>query len=170
MRKVLFMTLAMCLLMAGVATAQSKIAVVDVQALANDSEPAKDAVKRMERKFSAEGKQLETQAKELQKSAESMKDPKTTEDKRVQFLKDTRAFEEKRRAFAIKREQENRQITQELMNMIFQACEAVAKRGSYDVVMNVSSGSVLYAVPQMDITNDVKAEVNKIFKSGGAKK
>lgn len=169
MRRVLFMAVTACLLMANAALAETKIGVVDMQVVATQSEPAKDAQNRMKSKYGAERNQLEKQTKELQKKAEALKGQSASEEKKVEFIRLKRDLDEKTRMFARKVEQDEMKIRQDMVTLVFRAAYEVAQRKGYNFVVDVTAGGVLYADQNMDLTNDVLAEVNKLWKSGAIK-
>ncbi len=167
MRNVLFLAVAICLMSAQMAFAADKIGVVDMQVIATDSDPAKDARKRMEEKYGKERAALEKEGQALQKEAESLKN--ASEEKQVAFIRKRRALEEKTRAFAMKVEQDEIKIRQDMVTLVFRATYEVAQRKKFDFVVDVTGGGVLYATQNMDLTQDVLAEVNKLWKASAGK-
>ncbi len=169
MRKVLFMAVMACLMTASVALAEVKIGVVDMQVVASESEPAKDAKKKMESKFGTEKKQLEKQGKDLQKKAEALQG-NDNKDKQVEFIRLRREFDEKTRNFALKVEKDEVKLRQDMVTLVFKAAYEVARRKGFDYVVDVTAGGVLYAEKDMDLTKEIVEEVNKLWKSGAVKK
>ena len=170
MRKIVVMAFALCFMLSGVALAEPKIGVVDMQKIATQSDPAKDAQKRMEKKFGAERAQLEKQTKALQKQAEGLKGSSVTEEKKVDFIRKKRELDEKARNFARRVEQDNIQIRQEMVAIIYRASYEVAQRKNFDFIVDIAAGGVLYAQQSMDLTADVLAEANRLWKTGEWKK
>lgn len=167
MRRVFLLAIAAVLLMANVALAEVKIGVVDMQVVATKSSPAMDAQTRMKSKYGAERDQLEKQAKALQAKAETLKNGKdVSEDKKVEFIRLKRDLDEKTRNFARKVEQDEVKIRQDMVTLVFRAAYEVAQRKGINFMVDVTAGGVLYADQSMDMTNDVMAEVNKLWKSG----
>ena len=166
-----FLTAAVaCLLMANVAfAAEVKIGVVDMQVVATDSDPAKKAQEEMKAKYGAERDSIEKQAKDLQKQADSLKGPNISEEKRMDFIRKRRTLDEKSRDFTRKVEQDELKIRQDMVTLVFRAAYEVAQRKGYTFVVDVTAGGVLYAEQSMDLTKDVLAEVNKLWKEGGSK-
>ena len=165
MRKVLLMALTFCLLLTGTALADTKIGVVDAQVIFTQSEPAKDAAQKMKNKYGAERSQLENQSKALQKKAEGLKGSSVSEEKKLEFVRMRRDLDEKARAYSRKVEQDEVKIRQDLINLLFNASSGVAQRKGINFVVEAGSG-VLYAEQSMDLTQEVLAEVNKLWKSG----
>ncbi|WP_296304708.1 OmpH family outer membrane protein [uncultured Desulfovibrio sp.] len=177
MRKVLLLTLALSLMLAGAAFAADaaapltpKIGVVDMQAVATQSEPAKAAKEKMEKQFGKERESLEKQGEALKKKAEDLKGPKASEEKKLAFIKSKQELDQKTRNFMRKVEQEEVKLRQDMVTMVFNATYEVAKRKGFTFVVDITAGGVLYADQSMDLTPDVLAEVNKIFKEKGDKK
>ncbi len=167
MQKALILAVAAVLLSANVALAEVKIGVVDMQVIATQSDAAKDARNKMESRYGSEKKSLEKQAQDLQKQAESFKD--ASEDKKMDFLRKKRDFDEKSRNFARKVEQDEMEIRRSMVSLVFKASQEVAQRKGFNYVVDVTSGGVLYAEQNMDLTQDILAEVNKLWKSGYGK-
>ncbi len=155
MRTVVLMTLAACLLMAGAAFAADenaapavKIGVVDMQTVATPREPAQAAKKK----------------------AEDLKNPKASEEKKLAFIRAKQELDQKTRNFLRKVEQDEVKLRQDMVTLVFSATYEVARAKGFNFVVDVTAGGVLYADQSMDLTQDVLAEVNKLYKAGGAKK
>lgn len=163
------------LLTAGAAQAAEKIGVFNSQTVALQSEPAKVAQKQMQSQFGAERTQLEKQAQDLQKQGETLQaqsatmSQKAREEKQVEFMRKRRDFEEKSRNFARRVEQEENRIRQNMGKFIFESAATVAKKRGLDVILDAATGSVLFASPSLDLTQDMLDEVNKQWKAAGSK-
>lgn len=171
MRKVLMMTVAVCMLMAGAALAAdsnavptAKIGVVDMQTVATQSEPAEAAKKQMEQKFGKERAELEKQGEALKKKAESLKNPKVSEEKKLEFIRAKQDLDQKTRNFLRKVEQEEVKLRQDMVTLVFSATYEVARTKGFNFVVDVTAGGVLYADQSMDLTQDVLTEVNRLYK------
>lgn len=180
MRKVFLMTLVALFVLAGQAFAADaaaprsdaaalKIGVVDMQTVATQSEPAQAAKKQMEQKYGKEKKALEDQGEKLRKRAEKLKDPKSTEESKLSFLRSKQELDQKTRNFMRKVEQDEVKLRQDMVTLVFNATYEVAQRKGYNFVVDVTAGGVLYAEQSMDLTQDVLAEVNKLYKEKGDK-
>ena len=168
MRKLL-LALVLLVMSVSVAHAELKIGVVDMQVIASSSEPAKDAKKKMEAKFGDEKVELEKEAKALQAKGQALQ-KKPTEAKQVEFIKLKRKFDEKQYKFARSVEKDEVKIRQEMVTLVFRAAYEVAQAKGFNYVVDVTAGGILYADQNMDLTDDVLAEVNKLWKSGALKK
>ncbi len=146
-----------------------KIGVVDMQTVATTSDPAKSAKEEMEKKYGKERKALEDEGEKLRKRAEKLKDPKSSEDAKLAFLRSKQELDQKTRTFMRKVEQDEVKIRQEMVTLVFNATYNVAQRKQFTFVVDVTAGGVLYAEQSMDLTQDVLEEVNKLFKEQGSK-
>ncbi len=177
MRNLLWLPLALCLLLAApVKAAESpavpaaRIGVVDMQTVATQSDPAKAAKEQMEAKFGQERSKLEKSGESLKKQAEALKNPKVSDQKKLDFIKAKQELDQKTRNFLRKVEQEELKLRQEMITLVFNATYEVARAKGYNFVVDVTAGGVLYADQSMDLTQDVLAEVNKLYKTNSAKK
>ena len=172
MRKLMYLTLAVCLMMAGAVAANAaepaaaKIGVVDMQAVATQSEPAQAAKKQMESKERAA---LEKQGEALKKSAEELKGPKASDEKKLAFIRKKQELDQKTRNFLRKVEQDEVKLRQDMVTMVFNATYNVAQKKGFNFVVDITAGGVLYADQTMDLTQDVLAEVNRLHKEDKAK-
>ncbi len=146
-----------------------KIGVVDMQTVATNSDPAKSAKDQMEKKYGKERKALEDEGEKLRKRAEKLKDPKSSEDAKLSFLRAKQELDQKTRTFMRKVEQDEVKIRQEMVTLVFNATYNVSKRKNFTFVVDVTAGGVLYAEESMDLTQEVLEEVNKLFKEQGSK-
>lgn len=174
MFKILSFALVAVMLTTGVAQAE-KLGVFNSQTVALQSEPAKTAQKQMQSQFGTEKTQLETQARDLQKQGETLQAQsaamaqKAREEKQMEFMRKRRDFEEKSRNFAMRVEQEENRIRQNMGKFIFDAAAVVAKKRGLDLVLDASTGSVMFAAPSLDLTQDMLDEVNRQWKAAGSK-
>ena len=180
MRKFLVLTILALLALTGSAHAAEneakdstpavlKIGVVDMQALAQDSDPAKAGRDEMEKKYGKERNELEAEGEKLRKQAEQLKNPKASEESKLAFLRAKQELDQKTRNFMRKVEQDEVKMRQDMITLVFSATYEVAQRKGFNFVVDVTAGGVLYAEQSMDLTQDVLAQVNKMFKEQGNK-
>ncbi|MBO5491430.1 MAG: OmpH family outer membrane protein [Desulfovibrio sp.] len=178
MRKLLMTAVAVGLLLVGGqvraadgnAVPAAKIGVVDMQTVATQSEPAQAAKAQMESKFGKERANLEKQGEALKKKAEALKNPKVSEDKKLDFIRSKQELDQKTRNFLRKVEQEEVKLRQDMVTLVFSATYEVARAKGFNFVVDVTAGGVLYADQSMDLTKEVLAEVNKLYKEKGKDK
>lgn len=149
---------------AGAAPPVAKIGVVDMQIVATESDPAKAARADMEKQFGKEKENLEKKGQALKKQAEALKNPKTSEQKKVDFIKSKQKLDQDTRNFLRKVEQEEVKVRQQMVTYVFNAAYEVARAKGFNFVVDLNAGGVLYADRSMDLTQAVMEEVNKIYK------
>ncbi|MDR2573943.1 MAG: OmpH family outer membrane protein [Desulfovibrio sp.] len=174
MRTILLAAFAACLIVAGSAAGlfaaeekavpTAKIGVVDMQAIAVKSAPAEAAKKQMDERFGKEKEALEKQGEALKKKAEGLKNPKASEEKKLEFIRAKQDLDQKTRNFVRKVEQDEVKLRQDMVSLVFQASYEVARAKGFNFVVDVTAGGVLYADQSMDLTEDVLAEVNRLYK------
>ncbi len=148
----------------------ARIGVVDMQIVATESEPAKVAREELEKKFGKERETIEKRGQSLKKQAEALKNPKTSEQKKVDFIKTKQKLDQDTRNFLRKVEQEEVKIRQDMVTLVFNATYEVARAKGYNFVVDVNAGGVLYADRSMDLTQAVLEEVNRLYKANKDKK
>ena len=128
-----------------------------MQAVATQSEPAQAAKKQMESKYGKERAALEKQGEALKKSAEELKGPKASDEKKLAFIRKKQELDQKTRNFLRKVEQDEVKLRQDMVTMVFNATYNVAQKKGFNFVVDITAGGVLYADQTMDLTQDVLA-------------
>lgn len=143
-----------------------KLGVIDMQTLVSQSDPAKAAQEQLVAKYGKERADLEKQGEALKKRAESLKNPKVSEDKKVAFLRSRQELDQKMRSLVQRVEQDEAKLRNDIVTLVFKAAAQVAKAKGLTCVTDVSP--IIYAEPSMNLTEDVLAEVNKLYKESKA--
>jgi outer membrane protein len=170
MWKMCLAALALCLVTANTApAAEFKIAYADMREIVTKSEPAQKAKATMESKFRAERDRLGKQEKELQKQAESLKNPgagqsrEALEQKRRDFISKQQELEQKVREYTNRFEKEQATLQNELLDLIFKAAKEFAGKKGITYFVDINAG-ILYADPALDMTAEFMEEVNRQWK------
>jgi outer membrane protein len=157
-KSLLAAALGLCLaLPAGMALAQSKIGVVQIERIVRDSGPALRAQKKLEAEFSKReadlskiADQLKRMQDELEKEGVTMSEA-ARRTKERDFSELTRDFQRKQREY---REDVNQRRNEELSQVIEQAnriIRQIAEAEKYDIIFQEAA----YANPRIDITDKV---------------
>lgn len=151
-------------LSAGAASAELKIAVVNIPKLVAEAPQAQAARKRMDGQFASRRQQLEALQKQVVADAEKLKRDATvmTPDQRA---KAEDALRTKQRDFARKQDEYNEDVgraarTEEnkMRETIAKVIEQVVKQGQYDLVL---SEGILHAADRINITAQVLEQLKK---------
>ncbi|MBO4369669.1 MAG: OmpH family outer membrane protein [Desulfovibrio sp.] len=155
----------MLLFAANAKAADLKIGIVDVQTVVMESDMAKAIKDHMQNKYGSEQKKLEQQGESLKKKAEELKNPKLSEKKRVEFIRQKQSLDQKFRTLMQKAEQEQVTYNQKMVSQIFAAAKKVAEAKGFNLILDVGQGGVLFADTAMNLTDDVLKEVNALYKA-----
>ncbi|MBQ9537476.1 MAG: OmpH family outer membrane protein [Desulfovibrionaceae bacterium] len=141
-----------------------KIGIVDVQTVVMESDMAKAIKNHMQNKYGDERKKLERQGEALKKQAEELKNPKASDKKRAAFLRERQSLDQKFRTLMQKAEQEQMEYNQKMVSQIFASSKRVAEKAGVNLILDVGQGGVLYADPDMNLTDAVLKEINTFYK------
>lgn len=142
------------------ASAETRIATVDMARLINES-PEADAKKKDLDKTSEElKKKVEAEAKKLQALKEKLEGAKVAPDSKEaeSFRVQARDFERMRADAKADLEKKYMKINQELTSKVYARIESYAKEHKYDLIVDKSEkirGPVLFSAQSADITDDV---------------
>lgn len=153
---VLLMALMLC--WAGVASADIKIAVVNIPALVAKAPQTKAARTRMEQKFAARRDKLQAMqkslvedAKKLQRNA-SVMSAEARADKEAELRNRQRDFEREQGNYNEDVSSSAREEEEKMRKLIAGVIDSVVKQGGYDLVL---SDGILYAEDKINITQQV---------------
>ena len=171
-RKIFAFTLLLTVWCGGAAQAQTRIAKVNMRALFEGYQKARENDAAFKKRMvavvgdaKAKREAFQKGKEELQKFQATPTDPAAVA--KIKELKEMEQgilqFEQKARADA---DEESRKLRGELLAEMRKVIDAKAKAGNYSMVVNISNESpvgipdVLYSTPEDDITKDVLTELN----------
>jgi outer membrane protein len=155
--------MAMLLAWAGAvpARAEVKIGVVDMQRALNECNAGKKAKDEVRRKFEKAQNELKTQRENLDRMRENY-DKKALvlkEDERRNLEKDleARSLEFKRKYEDYQRDlkRTDAELTSGIVEQLYGIVGAYAKERGFTVMLETSSGALVYADPAIDVTDEV---------------
>ena len=157
--------LGMAMLLAGAgaapARAEVKIGVVDMQRALNECNAGKKAKDEVRRKFEKAQNELKTQRENLDRMRESY-DKKALvlkEDERRSLEKDLEArsldFKRKYEDYQRDLKRTDAELTSGIVEQLYGIVGAYAKERGFTVVLETSSGALVYADPAIDVTDEV---------------
>jgi len=165
-------TLATALLMlplfvaAGATAQQLKIGYVDLQRALNESDAGKAAkerfkvqVDRLQNDLKKKKDQLDSLKDQLEKKSSVMKEDEAR-NLQKDYEKKLRDFERDYKDSQGELQQKDNELTVELLKELQGVIEQFGKEGSYSIILEQSSSSVLYGSPELDLTEQVIARYN----------
>jgi len=151
------------ILFTSICFAELKIGFVNVPKVMEKAPQAEKAKKRLEKEFSPRDKQLVAQQKEIKKLEEKMSRDASVmgESERRKLEREivskkreaTRSQQEFKEDFNLRRNEE----LGKLQRRIFDAIQAIAKEGSYDLLL---TDGVIHASDKIDITSKVQKKLS----------
>ena len=171
MRKSLFLAVILSLVFAASAhAAEGKIGVFNSRAVAAKCDALTAAMKKQESQFANEKNQLERQSADLKKRAEELQtkgaalSPEAREDKRTEFLRMKRDFEDRYQAFARKAEASGMKLQQEFASNLFKAAQELGTKKGYVILLDSAMGGPIFFDKSVDVTSDMITEINRVYK------
>jgi len=140
-----------------VVQAEIKVGVINTERVMRDSEPAKKAMKKLEKEFEKRGQELERTRLQLQKLQEDMEKNAVTmadSDRRAkerEFVDLSREFQRRQREL---NEDVNARRNEELQSVVERAnraIRAIAEKEGFDLIVQ----EAVYASPRVDVTDRV---------------
>jgi outer membrane protein len=152
------MAVAVAILAAAPAWAETKIGVVDMVKLVSEAPQAKAAQKKIESEFEPRRKELVALQKRIKELEERMRrDSAVMSDEEAQKLKrelvtKKRELERANDDFQEDLNLRNNEILTQLQNEVYDAMNAMAKEQKYDLILGQG---VLYSSDAMDVTDKI---------------
>lgn len=169
MRKTMLTLLGLCLLLSSPSlaadsqSAGSKAGFVEIDRIMMESAPAQDTRKMMEEKYRKDAEALKKSEESLQAKVKALKkNPKASDEKKSAYIKEYQSFQQKRAALAQKQQEDMVKFQQEMVELVFAAAGNVGKAKGVDFILD--SRTIFYATKALNMTDEVLAEVNKLYK------
>jgi outer membrane protein len=166
-KRVVSVSVLASLILCGVLSAQElKIGYVDVERIL-DSIPGKEEVKKiLEEESNVWRNQAEEKMKELQQlrdDYESQKlilSPEKKKSKEDEIKLKEQEFNQLWAELQDKAQKRNAELTQPILEKAEKAINAIAEREKYSLIFDSSVASIVFAVAEMDLTDQVIEELN----------
>ncbi len=150
-----------------------QVAVVDPQAVMENSNSGQKALATLKEHVAVRQKLLETDAVELQKLEQELQNGETRSESETQVLQEqlqrkVQDYQRRSQTFQQELAEKQKAILTEYMKKIEVATQAVAKRRGVSMVVDKGHEStmkiVIYSAEGMDITDEVVKEFNELYK------
>ncbi|WP_027187078.1 OmpH family outer membrane protein [Desulfovibrio cuneatus] len=161
MRTTLAAAICSIFLFCGVANAEVKVAVFNLQAVAAKSEAFQVGKKKMTDTYEGKRKELEKKRQELEKLGESMRSTSTKEqqDKFRSLQKD---YTEAANMYVRNLQQAEAEARDIMDRLIIESARQFAAEKGYTLVLDAAAA--VYYDPSMDVTDAMLETVNKVWK------
>jgi outer membrane protein len=158
------------------AAAELKVAVVDMQRALNECDAGKKAKDQVKAKFERSQESLKRERDDLdrRKGDYEKKALVLKEDERRNLEREleNRGLEFKRKYEDFQRDlkRTDAELTSGIVEELYEIVRQIGERGHYTVVLEASSGQLLYADKSVDVTDEVVRMHNASPRSGSKKK
>jgi len=161
MKKIVVALIALLILAAPAAFAETKIAYVDLQKALNLSKAgaqAKSDISALVKKYEAEfkGKQEELLKKkdELEKQAALLSDSAKAEKER-EYQRDVTELQRFQKDVKDELQQKDAEHTKRILNELFEILQKMGEDGKYTMILEKNEGAVIYAAESVDLTDEL---------------
>ncbi|MDQ7032589.1 MAG: OmpH family outer membrane protein [Desulfonauticus sp.] len=160
----------------GLALAQTKIGVIDMQKVISQSDPGKEAFETLKKKTAKMKKELDKQKKELQSLREELQkqalvlSQEAKQDKELEFRKKLRDFQDLWQAYQRKIKIEEQKLSRPIIQMLADVIKQYAEKNHYTAIWDMRASGLLYTTDAINITNQIMAELNRAWRNKHKKK
>ena len=171
MFKGLVMTALVTILTAGMAAtasaAELKVGVVDMQKAIQSTVAGKKAKKELEGEFEKKKKELKKKEDDLKKKAEDFEKKKMVlsdkirEEKQGELQEEMMKFREELGKSQTVIQEKERDLTKPILDKIQKVIGEIAKEKDLSLILEKSEQSVMFAKPDLDITDDIVKRADK---------
>lgn len=159
------------LLMASAASADTKIAYVDLQRALNESEAGKKAkdefkgqVDKLQGSLKRQKDELESMKEKIEKKAAVMKDEERVEIEE-DYRKKLRDFERSYKDTQADLQRKDQELTADILKDLQEIIREYGERESYTVILEASGTGFLYGAKSADITDTILEQYNSKYPS-----
>jgi outer membrane protein len=160
MKKIVVALMAL-LLLAAPALADTKIAYVDLQKALNLSKAGAQAksdigvqVKKYEAEFKTKQEKLMKMKGELEKQAALLSDSAKAEKER-EFQKNVVDLQRFQKDIKQELQQKDAGLTKQILSELYVILQKIGKDGGYTMILEKNEGAIIYAVENLDLTNEL---------------
>ncbi len=167
MRKCFLLAACFLLLTASVArAAELNVGVVNIQQVMEKSQAFKDLSVKMKATIEPKKKAIEKEKARIEQMAKGLS-ASSPEAKKQEFMKAQEAFNKMGNDFLEFAQKEDRAMRTKIEGYFLDASTNVAKSKKLNLVLDMQG--VMYFEKSMDVTNEVMAELDKLWKQRGGK-
>ncbi|WP_052812670.1 OmpH family outer membrane protein [Desulfonatronum thioautotrophicum] len=156
---------------AGTAWAQTKIGIVDMQAIIAESVPGEQAMGELRTRFETMKEELDKQNEAITKLRDELQrqsmvlSQEAKQDKEQEYRRVVRDFQEQFQAFQAKMRTEEDRLSEPILELLIKVINDYGARHNYSLIMDGTSAGLVYADDAVVITNAIKDELNKAWQA-----
>jgi outer membrane protein len=157
------------IMFSGSALASGKIAYVEVQRVLETSEPGKKALGQLTQRFEDMRSELDRERANVEKMRDELQKQSLVlsqdaqEDLEGELRTKVREFQEMFQAYQARMQQEEQDLSQPIIDILFDVINEYGKKHEYSVIFDAQGSGLIYASESLNITDQIIEELNKTW-------
>ncbi|MFW6323707.1 MAG: OmpH family outer membrane protein [Desulfovibrionales bacterium] len=170
MKKTIMLTLALLLLGSAASLAETKIAIIDMKQVMEQSEPGQKAKNELSSKFEGMKGELEAQQAEIQELQKGIQkqsmvlSQEAKQDKEIEFKRKVRDYQDTLRQYQRNIQQEESKMVSPILEKAVAVIQDFGKQNGYTAVFDTKTSGLMYADEAVDITEKIIVELNRAWR------
>ncbi len=168
MRRILSALIIAVLLLPGAAWA-SKVGVVNIQVIINESDPGTKAQAELRAGFETMKAELDKKNETLTRLRDDLQrqgpvlSQEARQNKELEYRRLMRDFQDQVQAFQVRMRAEEDRLTEPILELLFNTIRDYGKKHGFAMIIDGTSAGLLYADDSVNITEQIKQEFNKAW-------
>ncbi|WP_291322326.1 OmpH family outer membrane protein [Desulfonatronospira sp.] len=170
MKKTAFL-LIIFLLIPGMALAEKKIGILEVQRILESSEPGKQALGQLTLRFEEmradldrKRAEVESLRRELQKQSMVLSQ-EAQQDMEAELRQKMQQFQQKYQSYQMSMQQKEQEVSDPIIEVIFDVVDEYAKENGFDMILDAHGSGIIYARDALNITDELIQKVNQAWEA-----
>lgn len=154
------------IMFSGTALAENKMAYVEVQRVLETSEPGEKAMGELTSKFEEMRQELDRERTDLEKMRDEMQkqalvlSQEAQKDLEQELRTKVREFQEMFQAYQGKMQQEEQEISQPIIDVLFDVINKYGEENDYTIIFDAQGSGIIYADEALNITEVIIEKLN----------
>ena len=163
--------LIICLLVPGMALAENKIGIVEVQRILESSEPGKQALGQLTLRFEEMRDDLEEERAEVERLREELQkqsmvlSQEAQQDMEAELRQKMQQFQQKYQSYQARMQQEEQELSDPIIDLLFEVIDDFAEKNGFDMILDAQGSGIIYAKDAMNVTDELMDEVNQAWEA-----
>ncbi len=163
--------LIICLLVPGMALAENKIGIVEVQRILESSEPGKQALGQLTLRFEEMREELEEDRAEVESLQEELQkqsmvlSQEAQQDMEAELRQKMQQFQQKYQSYQARMQQEEQELSDPIIDLLFDVIDDFAEKKDFDMILDAQGSGIIYAKDAMNVTDELMEEVNQAWEA-----
>ncbi len=163
--------LIICLLVPGMALAENKIGLVEIQRILESSEPGKQALGQLTLRFEEMREELEEDRAEVESLREELQkqsmvlSQEAQQDMEAELRQKMQQFQQRYQSYQARMQQEEQELSDPIIDLLFEVIDDFAEKKDFDMILDAQGSGIIYAKDAMNVTDELMQEVNQAWEA-----